>query len=150
MEIQTNQQPREPQERKQPKKTRVCRRFRKSCIVVLLTALLGISIRSGVKFYDSYQNPLLEGEWISSETGINVEFTKNGKVIVDQVEIGSYVITAPDSMVYHIEDQVFNMHYGLNQRSLIWGIVGEEEEIFERKQEWDHLGLDIFSLGVVT
>ena len=142
MELQTNGQ---PHDRKLPKKKKSRRKFRKYYRVILLAAVLGVSISSGVEMYNRYNNPSIEGEWISSETGRTVEFTKSGKVKVEQVQIGTYIMTAPDSMVYHIEDQEFDMYYKLNKRSLIWGIIGEEEELFERKQQWGHFGLDIFS-----
>ena len=131
MELQTNSQ---PQDRKQRKKKKSYKKFRKYYIVILLAVVLGVSISNGVEMYNRYNNPSIEGEWISSETGKTVEFTKSGQVKVEQVQLGTYIMTAQDSMVYHIEDQEFNMYYELNKRSLIWGIIGEEEELFERKQ----------------
>lgn len=130
MELKTNQQ---PQERKQPKKSRVCRKFKKSCKTLFLTVVLGISIWGGIESYKEYQNPSIEGRWVSDETGKTIEFTESGEVKVDKVQTGTYLINAPDMMAYHIEGHEFNMYYELNKRNLTWGVIGEEEELFKRK-----------------
>ena len=131
MELQTDRQ---TQDSKQAKKIRRRRKIGKPFIALLLI----FSIWGGVELYHWYNNPSIEGEWVSHETGKIVEFTKTGKVKVDREEAGDYLITAPDTMVYYIEDQEFNMHYELGQRILTWGIDGEEEQ-FKRKESW--LGL---------
>lgn len=139
MEIQTNEQIEQPAKNKRYKK------IKNTVIIILVVILLGFSIRFGIKFYEIYNNPTLIGEWISEETGKTIEFVDNGQVLVDYMEVGSYIITTPNKMEYTTQGQTFNMHYKLEQRSLIWGIDEEEYERFERKQQWFDLGLDISS-----
>lgn len=137
MEIQTKQQI------NQSIKTKKHKKIKNTFSMIALITLLGIIIWFGVEFYGTYNNPTLEGEWVSEETGQTVEFMDNGHILVDYIETGSYIIISPNIMEYTIEGQKFNMYYKLEQRNLIWGVDGEENERFERKQQWFDLGLDI-------
>ncbi|HHT97329.1 MAG TPA: hypothetical protein GXZ90_05490, partial [Clostridiales bacterium] len=105
MEIQTNEQIEQPTKNKRYKK------IKNTVIILLFVILLGFSIQYGIKFYEVYNNPTLIGEWISEETGKTIEFVDNGQVLVDYMEIGSYIITSPNKMEYTTQGQTFNMHY---------------------------------------
>ena len=72
------------------------------------------------------------GKWISQETDKEVEFTVDGMVNVEGVKTGEYVIKSPDLLIYNIENHTFEMHYKIENRNLVWGLVGEEEK-FDRK-----------------
>lgn len=130
MEIETKKQ---IKNRQRIKKSRRCRKLRKSCIISIAVFVLGGFIWCGIQGYSLYHNPTIEGKWVSQETGCTVEFTRRGAVEVDRKEIGTYNITAPNTMTYQIENHIFKMDYKINQRNLIWKIAGEEDEIFNRK-----------------
>ncbi len=101
-------------------------------ITTILIIIVGMVIKKGMEFYKIYNNPSMIGKWTSLETGIEVEFTEEGIVNVEGVQTGAYIIKPPNLLVYDIEGYTFEMNYKINQRSLTWGLPGEEEN-FERK-----------------
>jgi len=139
MEIQTNEQI------EKPTKSKRYKRIKNTITIILVVMALAFSVKYGMKFYEIYNNPALVGEWVSVETGQTIEFVNNGQVLLDYIEVGSYIITNPNTMEYTTEGQTFNMYYKLEERSLKWGIDEKEYERFDRKQQWFDLGLDIFS-----
>lgn len=146
MEIETKKQIRNRQSTRKPTRNpRRCRKLRKSCIIPIAVFVLGGFIWCGIQGYKLYCNPTIEGKWVSQETGSTVEFTKRGNVKVNRKQTGTYNITTPDTMTYQIENHTFTMDYKINQRNLTWKVAGEEDEIFDRKEKWIQLGLDIFS-----
>lgn len=117
------------QKKKKVKKVKRKRRIIRATIFAMIVgAILGI----GLEFKRQYNNPPLVGTWISRETDKEVEFTQDGRVNVDKIEIGAYVIALPDLIIYEIEGQTFEMNYRISNRNMVWSLLGEEE-IFDRK-----------------
>lgn len=109
------------------------RKRRKPMIILVLVIMtLGTALWGGITFNQYYNNPELIGTWTSLETGKEVEFTEKGKVKVDKVKTGEYIVQSPDSLTYSIGGHTFEMIYIIDKRQLVWGLLGEEET-FERK-----------------
>ncbi|MHC1747042.1 MAG: hypothetical protein AB9856_01470 [Cellulosilyticaceae bacterium] len=97
-----------------------------ACLLVLFTLSIGL--------LKQYQNPGLQGKWLSKETGEVVEFKKDGTVVLeDSVERPSYKLISSERMEYNIKDKTFLMPYALQGRALKWGLNTETMEIFNRK-----------------
>lgn len=100
--------------------------------ILVLLVIIGVVMQIAANFYAEYNNPSLIGEWISEETGKIVGFEESGNVKVDNLITGDYTIASPGLIIYEIEGYTFEMDYTIEDRSLIWGLPGEEEK-FERK-----------------
>ena len=107
------------------------RKRKKIRLLVILTILVIVGIGTANLANNYYNNNSLVGHWVSEETGKTVTFTEDGRVEVDKIKTGDYIISSVGSMVYIIEDHTFDMSYQVDGRNLIWGI--DEEEKFKRK-----------------
>lgn len=116
--------------RKRPRR----RKLKKSAIVIMIVFMMVIGGGAFfiADFFEGYNNPPIIGEWVSEDTGKVVEFKSNGLVKVDGEKAGTYEITSPALITYEIEGHTFHMPYAINERHLVWGLPGEEEN-FERK-----------------
>ena len=109
------------------------RKYKVSVLTIaLIVVIVGGLLWGGLDYNKRYNTPSLTGKWISQETGKEVGFTEDGDVMVEGVKTGAYIIKAPDVIIYDIEGHTFEMNYKIKQRSLVWGLSGEEEH-FERK-----------------
>ena len=103
--------------------------------VIILTALIIIvvlTVKGVMEFRGHYNNPSLLGEWVSEETGKTIKFTEKGIVNVDDLKTGQYIIESPGLIIYEVEGHTFEMTYDIKQRTLLLGLVGQEEK-FEIK-----------------
>ena len=83
---------------------------------------------------EQYNNPELHGKWISTETLEELVFNEDGTVTLNEaIYIPKFQVTAPNKMLYTVEDKEFETYYELDGRSLYWGISKEQAEIFKRK-----------------
>lgn len=111
------------------KKARKYNTFRILAATIFLT-FIAVGSLYGV---ERYNNPPLEGEWQSVETGEVVKFAKDGLVIIEENGYTpKYSIISPNKMAYTIDDKDFTMQYFIEGRTLKWGIEGQELEEFER------------------
>ena len=107
----------------------------KSLKQMIIGTVLLIGCGTGsLYFIDNYNNPGLYGKWISTETLEEIVFNKDGTVTLNDVPyIPQFQITAPNKMLYTVEDKEFDTYYALDGRSLYWGLSKEQVEVFKRK-----------------
>lgn len=104
-----------------------------SRMIIGTVLLIGVG---GCSLYtiEKYNNPSLYGKWISTETHEEIIFNEEGTVTVSEaIYMPEFDLTAPNKMLYTIEDKTFEMYYELDGRSLYWGISKDYMEEFKRK-----------------
>lgn len=107
----------------------------KSLSRMIIGTILLIGVGSGSLYtIEQYNNPGLYGKWISTETREEIIFNEDGSVVVSEViYMPEFELTAPNKMLYTIEDKTFETYYEIDGRSLYWGISKEHLEEFKRK-----------------